>query len=61
MFVFGLKPCEPATLARDAAALVAEGWHHDGTWPVDMFPQTYHIESVTRFRRATLGGGAMED
>lgn len=44
--------CEPATLARDARQLVAGGWRHERSWPVDMFPQTYHIESVNLFRRS---------
>jgi 23S rRNA (uracil1939-C5)-methyltransferase len=43
--------CEPSTLGRDAAQLTAAGWHHVAAWPVDMFPQTYHIESVNLFRR----------
>jgi 23S rRNA (uracil1939-C5)-methyltransferase len=43
--------CEPATLARDAGQLVAAGWQLAGTWPVDMFPQTFHVESVSLFQR----------
>jgi 23S rRNA (uracil1939-C5)-methyltransferase len=43
--------CEPATLARDARQLLAAGWRHTASWPLDMFPQTYHIESVTLFER----------
>lgn len=44
--------CEPSTLARDARHLVAAGWRLTDCWPVDMFPQTYHVESVNLFRRA---------
>jgi 23S rRNA (uracil1939-C5)-methyltransferase len=38
--------CEPATLARDCAALTATGYRLRWVQPVDMFPQTYHIETV---------------
>ncbi|MBJ6800913.1 23S rRNA (uracil(1939)-C(5))-methyltransferase RlmD [Geomonas propionica] len=39
--------CDPATLARDLAALCANGYQVTRSKPVDMFPQTYHLESVT--------------
>lgn len=43
--------CDPATLARDAARFIAAGYRLDLVQPVDLFPQTYHIECVTKFSR----------
>ena len=42
--------CNPATLARDAQQLVESGYIPEVVQPVDMFPHTYHVESVIRFR-----------
>jgi 23S rRNA (uracil1939-C5)-methyltransferase len=38
--------CEPPTLARDLARLVSLGYNVKRIQPLDMFPQTYHIEMV---------------
>lgn len=38
--------CEPTTLARDCAELVRADYRLRWVQPVDMFPQTYHIEAV---------------
>ncbi|WP_243373954.1 23S rRNA (uracil(1939)-C(5))-methyltransferase RlmD [Geotalea sp. SG265] len=39
--------CDPATLARDLNILKNNGFHVRKSQGVDMFPQTYHLESVT--------------
>lgn len=41
--------CDPATLARDARHLDQEGFKLRQTIPFDLFPQTYHIESISTF------------
>jgi 23S rRNA (uracil1939-C5)-methyltransferase len=41
--------CHPATFADNAARFVAGGYRLEWVQPVDMFPQTPHIEAVARF------------
>ncbi|MEJ7892666.1 MAG: 23S rRNA (uracil(1939)-C(5))-methyltransferase RlmD [Solirubrobacteraceae bacterium] len=41
--------CNPTTLAPNAAQLVEAGYTLDRVRPVDLFPQTPHIECVARF------------
>jgi 23S rRNA (uracil1939-C5)-methyltransferase len=38
--------CDPATLARDLQALLAGGYRIEKMTLVDLFPQTFHIETV---------------
>jgi 23S rRNA (uracil1939-C5)-methyltransferase len=44
--------CDPSTLARDCGLLSGSGYNVVKSVPVDMFPQTYHIESVTLLCRS---------
>jgi 23S rRNA (uracil1939-C5)-methyltransferase len=44
--------CNPATLARDVGDLTRQGYRLQCVQPVDMFPQTPHIEAVARLTRA---------
>ena len=46
--------CDPATLARDTRRLNLKGFNLRSSTPFDMFPQTYHIESVNLFQRASV-------
>jgi 23S rRNA (uracil1939-C5)-methyltransferase len=43
--------CNPATLARDLAQLIAAGYVLSGVQPFDMFPQTGHIEALAALHR----------
>jgi 23S rRNA (uracil1939-C5)-methyltransferase len=43
--------CDPATLARDLVPLQAAGYRVEEVHLVDLFPQTYHLESVMQLVR----------
>ncbi len=43
--------CDPATLARDLGGCVEAGWRVAVVQPVDMFPQTHHVEVVALVER----------
>jgi 23S rRNA (uracil1939-C5)-methyltransferase len=44
--------CDPATLARDLRALIASGYQIQSITLADLFPQTFHLETVVQMRRA---------
>jgi 23S rRNA (uracil1939-C5)-methyltransferase len=45
--------CDPATLARDLQKLIAEGYSLQSVTPFDLFPQTYHVESISLLTKGT--------
>jgi 23S rRNA (uracil1939-C5)-methyltransferase len=44
--------CDPSTLARDLSGLLAGGYQIARMALVDLFPQTYHMETVVELRVA---------
>jgi 23S rRNA (uracil1939-C5)-methyltransferase len=43
--------CDPATLARDLVVLLGAGYRLEQAHLVDLFPQTYHLETVVHLAR----------
>lgn len=46
--------CDPATLARDLAYLLKQGFNLVKVQPLDMFPQTTHVESIALLVHSSL-------
>jgi len=44
--------CDPATLARDLRALIASGYQVQSITLADLFPQTFHLETVVQLRHS---------
>jgi len=44
--------CDPATLARDLKQLLAGGYKIESLTLADLFPHTFHLETVVQLRRA---------
>ena len=44
--------CDPATLARDLRALLSSGYAIGSVTLADLFPQTFHLESVVELHRS---------
>ena len=44
--------CDPATLARDLRMLAGSGYRIQSITLADLFPQTFHIETVVQLRRS---------
>ncbi|MBL7201323.1 MAG: tRNA (uracil-5-)-methyltransferase [Anaerolineae bacterium] len=47
---------DPSTLGRDAVVLAGGGYKLVEVQPVDMFPQTYHIETISLWQRRGAAG-----
>ena len=43
--------CNPETMARDLALLTQKGYRAEGFVPVDLFPQTAHVEAIVSLQR----------
>lgn len=47
--VLVLVSCDPVSLARDVSLLGAAGYHPERVEVLDLYPNTHHVETVTRF------------
>ena len=46
-----LVACDPATMARDLAPLLGAGYALDRLVMIDLFPQTFHVETVAKLKK----------
>jgi 23S rRNA (uracil1939-C5)-methyltransferase len=49
--VIAYVSCDPSTLARDSKRMIEGGYKLKQVTPFDLFPQTYHIESISLFEQ----------
>jgi 23S rRNA (uracil1939-C5)-methyltransferase len=52
--VLVLVSCDPVSLARDVQLLAAAGYRAERVEVFDLFPNTHHVETVTRFTRTSV-------
>ena len=50
--------CNPTTLARDLIELRPFGYKMTAVAPIDLFPQTYHVETVVELNRSGSPGAS---
>jgi 23S rRNA (uracil1939-C5)-methyltransferase len=43
--------CDPTTLARDLRSLTSAGYTIESITAIDLFPQTFHVETCVKLRR----------
>ncbi|MDR2751933.1 MAG: 23S rRNA (uracil(1939)-C(5))-methyltransferase RlmD [Clostridiales bacterium] len=53
--------CDPGTLARDLKILINGGYSLDRIQPLDMFPMTSHVETVTRLTKTETAPEASQE
>ena len=52
--------CEPDAMSRDLAALCESAYVLDSVYPIDMFPQTRHVEALAILSRVDANGEGPE-
>ena len=52
--------CEPDAMSRDLAALCESVYTLDAVYPIDMFPQTRHVEALAILSRVDIGAATPE-
>ncbi|MBP5158896.1 MAG: 23S rRNA (uracil(1939)-C(5))-methyltransferase RlmD [Lachnospiraceae bacterium] len=52
--------CDPATLSRDVKRIASHGYEVKRVRPVDMFPQTVHVETVVQLSKGDINKGSLE-